>query len=328
MELRASSGLLTAAFVSLMVCLALPQHAHAGFGRSGGSHGSHGGGGRSHSGGSHSVSRGSSGGFGRSSSVTSGSGYYGSRRYYGSRYRDHAGSFRSGGYVPQRSWGWGGGYGYPVYPRSWGYPVWGYGFGYVSPYSQPGVIVDGQPSAAEPYSTDSAVAVAVAGEVMASSAGPLLGAQLSVEGETLGFVLGYTAAFPPIGGTNEADTLHLAIAHMTFALWASERGRLRGEVGVHLAAAPLATFVAPGAGLSAAFGIVGPLGIEARVYGNAWPYTQVDARAGLALSFGGVGLGAGIRALYLNDNGALGDVNAGSTSDIFWGPYATLAVAL
>ena len=331
MELRASTGLLTAVFVSLMVCLTSPQQAYAGFGRHGGGGGSRGGGshggGGGHSGGS--FSRGSSGGFGRS--TVSGAGVYGSRSYRAQAWRGGS-RFSSGGYVPRRSWGWGGGYGYPLYPPAWGYPVWGYGFGYVAPaypLAPPAVIVDGQPIAAEEqYPSGPAVAVAVAGDVTSSAAGPLLGAQLSVEGQTLGFVLAYTAAFPPIGGTTDTDTLHLAAAHMTFALWSGDRGRLRGEVGVHLAAAPLATFVAPGVGLSAAFGLVGPLGVEARVYANAWPYTQLDSRAGLALSFGGIGLGAGIRALYLNDNGALGDANAGNTSDTFVGPYATLAIAL
>jgi hypothetical protein len=190
------------------------------------------------------------------------------------------------------------------------------------------VIVDGEPAPRLTYQDEPPVAGALAADLTTATPGPLLGVQLSIEGERLGFLLGYTAAFAPIAGTGEADTLHLALAHLTFAFLATERVRLRAELGGHLAVAPLATFVAPGAGLSAAIGLAGPLGMEARAFGNLWPYTQLDARAGLTLSLGGVGLGAGVRGLYLNDNGALGEVNEGDTSDAFWGPYFTLAFAL
>ncbi|HET8936668.1 MAG TPA: hypothetical protein VFN67_24665 [Polyangiales bacterium] len=209
--------------------------------------------------------------------------------------------------------------------------MWGYGFGYVPSYevvTPPPVIVDGEPAPLLSYSDEPAVAGALAGDLTTATPGPLLGLQLSIEGERLGLLLGYTAAFAPIAGTGEADLLHLALVHMTYAFLATERVRVRAEIGAHLAAAPLATFVAPGAGVSAAVGLAGPLGLEARAFGNVWPYTQLDARAGLTLSLGGVGLGAGIRGLYLNDNGALGDVNEGDTSDTFWGPYFTLAFAI
>jgi hypothetical protein len=188
--------------------------------------------------------------------------------------------------------------------------------------------VDGQPAPVGAYADEPLVAAALAGDLTLGSTGPLFGAQLSVEGERWGFLTSYTAAFAPIVGTPEYDVLHLVLGHLTYAIIASERVRVRAEVGVHVAAAPLVSFVAPGAGLSAALGLAGPLGLEARVFANIWPYTQLDARAGLTLSLGGIGLGAGVRALYLNDNGVLGAVNADNTSDTFVGPYLTFAVAM
>lgn len=239
---------------------------------------------------------------------------------------------------PRSSRGYGGGYrgrpgyGYRGYlgPGWPGYQVWGYGFGYVPSYAvtRPALVaVDTRPTGAV-YVDEPSVAAALAGDFTLGGIGPLLGLQLSIEGERLGLLLGYTAAFAPIDDTGTFDTLHLATGHLMLAILSGTRGRLRGEVGVHVASAPEITFVAPGAGVSGVLGLWGPLGIEARVFGNVWPFTQVDARAGLALSFAGVGIAAGVRSLYLNDNGALGAVNAGDTDDLFWGPYATLAFAL
>lgn len=319
MHVRATTGLLAA----LIVSLAVPDVAHAGFGRRGSS-GSHG----RNSGSSRARSSPSRSGFGRGPSVSRSRGV--SPSYRSGSYR----GYRSRGGYRRRSYG---GFGSRPYyaPGYGGYRVWGYGFGYVPPYAVAAapVVVDGQsgqpPQLAQPYADEPpTAAAALAGDFTLGGAGPLLGLQLSIEGETLGILLAYTAAFAPIDDTGQFDTLHLATGHLTFALLSGARGRLRGEVGVHIAAAPEVSFVAPGAGVSAVVGLFGPLGMEARVFGNVWPYTQLDARAGLSLSLGGVGLGAGVRALYLNDNGVLGEVNAGDTDDLFIGPYATLAVAL
>jgi hypothetical protein len=168
----------------------------------------------------------------------------------------------------------------------------------------------------------------LSGDLTVSPIGPLLGAQLSFEGERLGLVFGYTAAFALVDDTGAFDVLHLPAARITYALLAGPRGRLRAEAGVHVAGAPEVTFVAPGVGVSAVLGLIGPLGLEARAFGNVWPFTQLDARAGLSLALSGVVIGAGVRSLYLNDNGVLGSVNAGDTSDHFVGPYANLSLVM
>jgi hypothetical protein len=305
MRLRVSAFL--AVIIVSLVGLTLPDSAQAGFGRRGSSNSSPRGGSGARSGPSRSSV--SSGGFGRSSS------------YRGSGYTRSRDSYRRGS-------GWSPGYRYRAYPRSWGYPVWGYGFGYVPSYPVAPMVVDGQPAPTGVYEDAPVAVAALAGDLTVGTTGPLLGLQLSIEGERLGVLFGYTAAFAPIAGTPQFDTLHLLLGHLTYAFIKSERIRVRGEIGLHIADAPLVTFVAPGAGLSAAFGLAGPLGLEARVFGNAWPYTQLDARAGLTLTLGSIGLGAGVRALYWSDNGVLGSVNEQDTSDKFIGPYLTLAVAL
>jgi hypothetical protein len=311
MKLRAASAIF-AVLVGGVVGLTWPDHAQAGFGRRGSAQSSP------------SRSSSASGGSRSSSSSASSSGFGRSSSYRESGY---ARGSRDGGY--RRGSGWSPGY--RAYPRSWGYPVWGYGFGYVPSYPVAPIIVDGQYQTQPAYGTyddERMVAAAIAGDFTVGTTGPLLGAQLSIEGERLGVLFGYTAAFAPIAGTPQFDTLHLLLGHFTYAFIASERVRVRAELGLHIADAPLVTFVAPGVGLSAAFGLAGPLGLEARVFGNAWPYTQLDARAGLTLTLGSIGLGAGLRALYLSDNGVLGETNAEDTSDKFIGPYVTLAVAL
>jgi hypothetical protein len=157
----------------------------------------------------------------------------------------------------------------------------------------------------------------------------MFGARVLFEGAAYGASLGYTAIVSPAtDGSPAVDTFHLANVHMTVALLSGERGRLRAEFGAHLAVAPDVTFVAPAAGLSGSLALGAGFGLDARVTGNCWPFTEVDASAGLLWANDTVAVLAGARALYLNDNGALGAANAGDTSDFFYGPYAGLAFAL
>jgi hypothetical protein len=214
------------------------------------------------------------------------------------------------------------------------YNVWGYGVSVLPPpiivTAPPAYVVDGAPPPPVGYEEPpppSASAI-LSGDLMLGRELQLAGAQLAIEGQRLGVHFAYTAAFAPIDGTDDRVTLHLAQARMTYALIHTARSRLRLEFGAHLASAPDVTFLAPGIGLSAASRLIGPLGVEGRVFGNLWPYTQLDARAGVTLSAGPVGASFGMRALYLDDNGVLGAKNAGDTSDFFVGPSVLLAIAL
>jgi hypothetical protein len=51
-------------------------------------------------------------------------------------------------------------------------------------------------------------------------------------------------------------------------------------------------------------------------------------RSGLTLSNRTVGMSLGARAVYLNDQGVLGAVNADDTDDFAAGPYLALAILL
>jgi hypothetical protein len=165
-------------------------------------------------------------------------------------------------------------------------------------------------------------------EGMLSSNGGLLGTRLLLEGQPLGVSLAGSALFLPIEGSQDHDAVFLGQVRMTFLLAASPLGRLRAEAGAHVAAAPLVSFVAPGVGLSGTIHLSGPWGLELRAHGNLWPYTELDVRSGLTVSVDTVGVSVGARALYLNDKGVLGAVNADDTDDFVAGPYVALAILL
>ena len=304
--------------VSAGMALCLPDTASAGFGRSGGGRG----------GGGHSSGGRGGGGGGRSSASratvhtrggSSSNGNVSPRSERDARIGGYSGG-RSTTYGSSRPWVWG--------P---GYHVWGYGFAVLSPPlpPPPAVYVDSPPlDPNAPAPEPPPAQASLGGDLTLGGPGPVLGAHLAIEGERFGFVFAYAAALASIPESDAYDTLHLAQGHLTYALLRGPRGRLRAELGAHLAVAPEVTFLAPGAGLSAVLGLVGPIGMEGRVYGNFWPYTQVDARAGLPVSDATWGISLGARALYLNDNGALGAANAGDTDDLWFGPYVSVAVAL
>jgi hypothetical protein len=315
--------------VALMAGLALclPAQAHARFGKSGGGGGSRGGGRATvhTSGGSTRISS-PSGGY-RSSGRSSG-GYRSGWSSYGPGVARPVRVSPSFWAAPRVSPMWG-----P--PR---YQVWGYGFAVA-----PTVVVDGAPPppsdggeefAEEPLPEQPpALVTAIAGDVTPADHGTMLGAQLSFEGSRFGFIGAYNGVLTPSSevdefGARQIDVLHLAQARLTYALVSGYRGRLRAEFGAHLAVAPDVTFVAPGVGLSGVLGLAGPFGIEGRVFGNAWPYSQIDARAGLTVASARFGVSVGYRVLYLNDHGVLGNANAGATSDFYRGPYISLAFAL
>jgi len=311
MRLRVAIGLL----LSACCVLSVSGPAQAGFGRSR----ARGGGGGSRSGGS--------GRGGERAIVHTDPGGGGSRTRYVPDNRGDSGHATTG---RARDWRRPDG---SVWRRS--YRPWGYGLQWqplvVAP--APVVVVDTE-GAAPVYEEDPAgsapddVEVTLTGDVALTRDAQLLGTQLVIDGRHIGGVLGYTAVFLPVEGGEPPDRLHLMHARLSWPLAATPRFRMRAELGAHAAVAPLASFFAPGLGVSAALALIGPLGLEARVFGNAWPYTQVDARAGVTLSFRRVGLSVGWRALYLNDQGRLGDANAGDTDDFFSGPSLVLALAL
>jgi hypothetical protein len=185
------------------------------------------------------------------------------------------------------------------------------------------------PEEAPPPEPPLLVSTMLDGDATFAGGSSMLGARALLEGQRFGVSLAYTGVLSPAtDGSGGIDVFHLAQAHLTYALVTTPRGRVRAEIGAHLASAPDVTFLAPGFGISAALRLFGGFGMETRVFGNVYPFTELDARAGLVWSGSVVSVLGGVRALYLNDNGALGATNAGDTSDFFVGPYVGLALAL
>jgi hypothetical protein len=175
--------------------------------------------------------------------------------------------------------------------------------------------------------TEQPVAANLAFDVGWLNAGPALGVHTYLEGYRAGVALGYTGIFRTDSLAGSDEQIHLVSAHLTYALLTSEHGRLRAELGLHIAGAPDVTFVAPGVGVSGVVELVGGFGLEARCYANVWPYTQFDTHAGFVWADRNFAVLWGGRAIYLDDNGVLGAANAGATSDFFFGPYVGFALA-
>ena len=159
--------------------------------------------------------------------------------------------------------------------------------------------------------------------------GIALGLGYALEGERFGFNLEASAIMVETGrildgGANEVDLgVSVFDAHLTWALLSSYSGRLRLEGGVSAAVAPDLKVFGPDVGVSGAFGIVGPLGIEGAAHYTPWPYQRVQVGLGAALGFGAFGLRLGWKTIYLDDRGVLGDKD---TDDLFTGPYLSVGL--
>lgn len=125
-------------------------------------------------------------------------------------------------------------------------------------------------------------------------------------------------------GSAGTDSISLTETHLTFALVAQERARLRLEAGVSTAHGEDVTFVGPSMAISAEACIAGPLDVEARVQTTPFPYQQVDASAALALHLGAVVLRGGYRGMVLNDAGHTDGI---VHTDTFHGPFFGLGLA-
>lgn len=179
-----------------------------------------------------------------------------------------------------------------------------------------------QASASEP-SSELFVRLGVDGAALNTAAG--LSAFLGVEGERFGIDARAMALVTPTDdGTQGEDNLSLMNFHLTYAVIAQERARLRLEGGLSSAHAPHLTVVGPSVGLSFEAGLAGNLDLELRAMGTAYPFKQLDGQAGLALHLNSLVLRGGWRRMYLNDNGLVDDV---VHEDTFGGPYLGVGFA-
>ncbi len=157
--------------------------------------------------------------------------------------------------------------------------------------------------------------------------GGALGLSMAMEGRRLGFDTRITGLALPAEDyeySRDTDRITLLGAHVTAALWAGPRGRVRMEAGVSSAHAPSIIFVGPSLGASAEVCIGrSPVDVEARIQATPFPHRQLDAQAGLALHLGAFNMRGGWRGLYLND---AGHVDGVVNEENLGGPYFGLGL--
>jgi hypothetical protein len=152
-----------------------------------------------------------------------------------------------------------------------------------------------------------------------------LSAFLGVEGLRTGMdARALALSLPTDDGSPGRDNITLTTLHLTYALVAQARARLRIEGGISSAHAPNLTALGPSFALSFEAGLLGNLDLELRTQVTPFPYRQWDGQAGLALHLNSLVLRGGWRTLYLNDMGLVDDV---VHVDTFAGPYAGLGFA-
>jgi hypothetical protein len=161
-------------------------------------------------------------------------------------------------------------------------------------------------------------------EGQALGEGSSVGLNLGLEGQRWGADAAATSLkLRTDDGAVGEDKLGLYSAHVTYALYTSDRGRLRAEGGLALAKAPDISFIGPSIALSFERCLFGALDVEGRGQLVPVPHLQAEAQAGLALHLGILTLRSGWRWLLLDDRGLVDDV---VHRDYVSGPYAGLGL--
>lgn len=152
--------------------------------------------------------------------------------------------------------------------------------------------------------------------------GYALGLQGSLEIDRVGgSISGQHLSVAADDGTAGDDTLQQLSLRLSYAILVGSRGRLRAEVGADTIFAADVTVAGPTVGFSGTLWIAGPLALEGSVHGSVYPFWQLDARAGLVVGMGALGLRLGFRTQLLDDQGVVDGV---AHRDVFMGPYAGL----
>ncbi|SET96550.1 hypothetical protein [Stigmatella erecta] len=171
--------------------------------------------------------------------------------------------------------------------------------------------------AVAPRGSRSNVRLGVDGNILGSGGGANL--FLAIEAQRMGLDGRLMLmSLPTDDGTSGTDELSVGTVHLTYALVAHERLRLRLEGGLGFATAPDMAAVGPSFGLTLDACLLGPFDLELRAQVTPFPYQQLDAQAGLALHLNVLVLRAGWRGLYLDDAGFVDGV---SHQDTLTGPY-------
>ncbi|ADO68597.1 conserved uncharacterized protein [Stigmatella aurantiaca DW4/3-1] len=176
--------------------------------------------------------------------------------------------------------------------------------------------------AAPSQGTGGTLRLGVDGSAMGGGAGANL--FLAIEGQRMGLDGRLTLlSLPTDDGTQGSDELSVGSVHLTYALVAHDRLRLRLEGGVSIATAPDLTTGGPSFGLSFDACLGGPFDLELRAQATPLPYQQFDAQAGLAIHLNALVLRGGWRGLFLDDSGLVDGV---SHQDALSGPYVGLGL--
>jgi hypothetical protein len=202
---------------------------------------------------------------------------------------------------------------------------YGYWFGY-SPY--PSVVPPQQtPTPQEVTKQRSPALLSVRAEAHGYvEGGAGLGLSLGAEHGRLGLHSRLLGIF--VGsedGSGAIDSIKLMDLHLTYAVLADDRARVRLGAGMDSAFAPDIIMAGPGISLSGVVRIMGPISAEGMLKFTLYPYTQVDWSGGVSMAMGPLGMRVGWRRMYLNDNGHVDGV---AHADVFSGPYIALALAL
>ena len=157
------------------------------------------------------------------------------------------------------------------------------------------------------------------------SKGSAFGLSLGVEGERWGFLAQWSGFYLDSLGGVGTDSINIVHLHATYSVLSGPLGRLRLHLGGSGAFAPDLTRVGPSIGVSAALGLIGPLGVEGQVSYTPTPFVEFDAFAGLSLGWDHLALRGGYHWTYLDDRGLVDGV---PHTERYQGPWIGIGIAL
>jgi hypothetical protein len=157
------------------------------------------------------------------------------------------------------------------------------------------------------------------------SKGSAYGLGLGIEGEHWGFLAQWNGFYLDSLSGQGTDNINFVHLHATYALLSGSLGRLRLHAGASGAFAPNLTRVGPSIGVSAALGLLGPLGVEGQVSYTPTPFVEFDAFAGASLGWEHLALRGGYHWTYVDDRGLVDGI---PHTERYQGPWIGIGIAL
>ena len=157
------------------------------------------------------------------------------------------------------------------------------------------------------------------------SKGSAFGLGLGVEGEHWGVLAQWNGFYLDSLGGVATDNVNVVHLHATYALLSGPEGRLRLHLGGSGAFAPDLSRIGPSIGVSAALGLIGPLGIDGQVSYTPTPFVEFDAFAGASIGWDHFALRGGYHWTYLDDRGL---VDGLPHTERYQGPWIGIGIAL